>query len=50
MKVELDKSVEEKVAFKALEALSKKSKLTDEQAMKMGEELKEKIAKRHGLL
>ena len=46
----LDKAVEEKVAFKTLKVLAKKSKLTDEQAMKLAEELKERVARRHGLL
>lgn len=46
----VEKAVEEKVAFKSLKALAKKSKLTDEQAMKLGEELKERVARRHGLL
>jgi len=46
----LDKSVEEKVAFKSLKALAGKSKLTDEQAMKLSKELKERVARRHGLL
>lgn len=46
----LDKSVKEKVSFKTLKALSKKSKLTEEHAMKMAEELKARVARRHGLL
>ncbi|MBI4173213.1 MAG: hypothetical protein HY519_00665 [Candidatus Aenigmarchaeota archaeon] len=45
----LDKSVEEKVAFKTLKALAKKSKLTDEQAMRLAGELKERAARRHEL-
>ncbi len=44
----LDDTVEEKVAFKKLKTLAKKSKLTDEQVMKLGKGLKEKIARRHG--
>lgn len=46
----LDKTVGEKVAFKTLKRLARKSKLTDEQAMKLAEELKERVARRHGLL
>ena len=46
----LDKSVEEKVSFMTWKALSKKSKLTEEHAMKMAEELKARVARRHGLL
>ena len=43
----LEKSVKEKVAFKSLKELAKKSKLTDEQVMELGEELKERVARRH---
>lgn len=46
----LDSAVEEKVAFKTLKALAKKSKMSDEHAMKLAEELKERVARRHGLL
>jgi len=45
----LEKSVGEKLAFKSLKELVSKSKLTDEQALELGERLKERIAKRHGL-
>jgi hypothetical protein len=43
----LEKAVREKVAFKSLKELAKNSKLTDEQAMELGEELKERVARRH---
>lgn len=46
----LDKAVEQRVAFKKLKELVKKSKLTDKQAMELAEKLKEGVAKRHGLL
>jgi len=46
----LEEAIEAKLAFKSLKELAAKSKLTDEQVMELGEELKERIAKRHGLL
>lgn len=45
----LEKAVNERVAFKFLKRLAKKSKLTDEQARELSDEIKEGIAKRHGL-
>ena len=35
--------------FKLADELLKGSKLTDELALKLGDELKERVAKRHGL-
>jgi len=46
----LEQAVKEKVAFKSLKELSRKSKLTEQQVMELGEELKERIARRHGSL
>ena len=36
--------------FKYADELLKKSKMTDELAMKLGDELKERVAKRYGLM
>jgi len=46
----LEDRLEEEIAFGHLRKISSKSKLTDKDALKLGEELKERIAKRHGLL
>ncbi len=37
------------LAFKIADELLKKSKMTDKLALKLGDELKERVAKRHGL-
>ncbi|RZN15083.1 MAG: hypothetical protein EF812_03550 [Methanosarcinales archaeon] len=53
-KVLLREAVEEKLRvlllFKVVDNILKKSKLTDEQAKELAEELEEKVAKRHGLI
>jgi len=36
--------------FKYADRVLKKSKMTDELAMKLGDELKERVAKRYGLM
>lgn len=46
----LKERLERELAFKRLKKLASKSKLTEEQALKLGEKLKERIARRHGLL
>ncbi|HJH27141.1 MAG TPA: hypothetical protein C5S37_10340, partial [Methanophagales archaeon] len=53
-KVLLREAVEEKLRvlllFKVVDNILKKSKLTDEQAKELAEELEERVAKRHGLI
>lgn len=53
-KVLLREAVEEKLRvlllFKVVDNILKKSKLTDEQAKELVEELEERVAKRHGLI
>lgn len=44
-----DKSTEA-LLFKYADEILKKSKMTDELALKLGNELKERVAKRHGLM
>jgi hypothetical protein len=44
-----DKSTEA-LLFKYADELLKNSKMTDELALKLGDELKERVAKRHGLM
>lgn len=44
-----DKS-SEALLFKYADEILKKSKMTDELALKLGNELKERVAKRHGLI
>jgi hypothetical protein len=46
----LKEKLEREAAFKKLEKLASKSRLTEKQALALGEELKERIARRHGLL
>lgn len=48
-KVLKDKSAES-LLFKYADELLKNSKMTDELAIKLGDELKERVAKRHGLM
>lgn len=48
----LEKVVEQfvrRLEFSILDDIMSKSKLTDEQANKLADELKERVAKRHGL-
>ena len=40
----------EALLFKYAGEILKKSKMTDELALKLGDELKERVAKRHGLM
>jgi hypothetical protein len=42
--------LEEEIAFEKLKKIASKSKLTAKDALKLGEELKERVARRHGLL
>jgi len=53
-KVLLREAVEEKLRvlllFKVVDNILKKSKLADEQAKELAEELEERVAKRHGLI
>ena len=44
-----DKSTET-LLFKYADEILKKSKMTEELALKLGDELKERVAKRHGLI
>jgi hypothetical protein len=54
VKVLFREAVEEKLRvlllFKVVDNILKKSKLTDEQARELAEELRERVAKRHGLI
>jgi len=45
----LKERLSEEYMFKLTDELLKESKLTDEMASKLGNELKERVAKRHGL-
>lgn len=45
----LKERLSEGLMFKIADELLKESKLTDELALKLGDELKERVAKRHGL-
>ncbi|HJH26067.1 MAG TPA: hypothetical protein C5S37_04655 [Methanophagales archaeon] len=45
----LKEQLSEEFMFKLADELLKESKLTDEIALKLGDELKERVAKRHGL-
>ena len=45
----LKERLSEELMFKIADELLKGSKLTDELASKLGNELKERVAKRHGL-
>jgi len=45
----LKERLSEEYMFKVADELLKESKLTDELASKLGQELKERVAKRHGL-
>jgi polyhydroxyalkanoate synthesis regulator phasin len=45
----LKERLSEEYMFKLADELLKESKLTDEMASKLGNELKERVAKRHGL-
>jgi len=53
-KVLFREAVEEKLRvlllFKVVDNILEKSKLTDEQAKELAEELEERVAKRHGLI
>lgn len=52
LKPSLEKALEEftrRLRFALIENITSKSKLTDEQADRLAGELKEKVAKRHGL-
>ncbi len=53
-KVLFREAVEEKLRvlllFKVVDNILKKSRLTDEQVKELAEELKERVAKRHGLI
>ena len=44
-----DKSTET-LLFKYADEILRKSKMTEELALKLGDELKERVAKRHGLM
>jgi polyhydroxyalkanoate synthesis regulator phasin len=46
----LQERLEEEIAFEKLKKIASKSKLSARDAKKLSEELKERIAKRHGLL
>lgn len=46
----LKERLEEEIAFERLRKIASKSKLTAKDALKLGEELKERVARRHGLL
>ncbi|MBI4116890.1 hypothetical protein HY449_04050 [Candidatus Pacearchaeota archaeon] len=45
----LREKISERLMFKVADELLKDSKITDELALKWGSELKERVAKRHGL-
>ena len=45
----LRERLSEELMFKLADELLKNSKMTDELALKLGNELKERVAKRHGL-
>jgi len=45
----LREMLSEELMFKLADELLKDSKMTDELALKLGDELKERVAKRHGL-
>ena len=45
----LKERLSEEYMFKLADELLKESKLTDERASKLGDELKERVAKKHGL-
>lgn len=45
----LKERLSERLMFKLADELLKNSKITDEMALKWGSELKERVAKRHGL-
>jgi hypothetical protein len=45
----LKERLSERLMFKVADELLKDSEITDELAMKWGSELKERVAKRHGL-
>ena len=45
----LKERLSEKLMFRVADELLKNSKITDEMAFKWGSELKERVAKRHGL-
>lgn len=45
----LKERLSERLMFKVADELLKNSKITDELALKWGSELKERVAKRHGL-
>lgn len=45
----LKERLSERLMFRIADELLKNSKITDELALKWGSELKEKVAKRHGL-
>ena len=45
----LKEKLSERLMFKLADELLKNSEITDELALKWGSELKEKVAKRHGL-
>ncbi len=46
----LREQLSEVLQFKLADEILKKSKLTDELALKFGDELKGRVAKRHGLM
>jgi transcription initiation factor TFIIIB Brf1 subunit/transcription initiation factor TFIIB len=50
VEISLKERLELEAAFKRLEKIASKSKLTEKQALALGEKLKESIARRHGLL
>jgi hypothetical protein len=50
VEISLKERLEREAAFKRLEKLASKSKLTEKEALTLGEKLKERIARRHGLL
>jgi hypothetical protein len=50
VEISLKEKLEREAAFKRLERFASKSKLTEKQALALGEKLKERIARRHGLL
>ena len=45
----LKEQLSKELMFKLADELLKESELTDELALKLGDELKERVAKRHGL-
>jgi hypothetical protein len=50
LKEELSRAIRVKLALLDLERLAKRSKLTEEKARELSEELKERVARRHGVL